>query len=393
MMLSRLLTQLDAAIARAESPLHAACLRAERAGHLARQGQQALATAELAALRHDLAWQPSDKLRAWVLIAEGIAAHSQRLGCVTARHAFEAAYAMAQQQPAAHSMRPLAAAWCSFMAYIDDNAAEAARLLRVALVGALPDDHATRMRATLVAADLYNQGGRSVMAARWYEVSRRHAVAYGDESHISGMLFNQSSWHELWLRMQCLFGDGPQRDDTTDGSRAQVFTSVESAAHFDHGLGLSSVPALLPVMRAQALTSLGDHATALSLFEQHMEAALLQGMHCHEAGLHADRAWCEVQLLQPDRARASVASAEAALQRDGVSPEEMAMAHQRLAHVHRHFQDASSQAKAAEHSRQAHDHLARFRAVQADSMASMDTYLADIAPAVGAGHGMTSLVA
>ncbi len=393
MMLSRLLTHLDAAIARADSPLHAACLRAERAGHLARQGQQALAAAELAALRHDLAWQPSDKVHAWVLIAEGIAAHSQQLGCATARQAFVAAHALAQQHPAAHSMRPLAAAWCAFMAYIDDNAADATSLLRAALVGALPDDHATRMRATLVAADMYNQGGRSVAAARWYEVSRRHAVAYGDESHISGMLFNQSSWHELWLRMQCLFGDDQLRDGTTDGARAQVFTAVDSTAHFDHGLGLSSVPALLPVMRAQALTSLGDHATALLLFEQHMGAALLQGMHCHEPGLHADRAWCEVQLLQPDRARASVVLAEAALLRDGVSTEERAMAHQRLAHVYRHFQDASSLAKATEHGRLAQLDLARFRAVQAHSMTLMDTHLADIAPAVGAGHGMASLVA
>jgi hypothetical protein len=393
MMLSRLLTHLDGAIARADSPLHAACLRAERAGHLARQGRQALAAAELAALRHDLAWQPSDKLRAWVLIAEGIAAHSQHLGCATARQSFDAAYAMAQQQPAAHSMRPLAAAWCACMAYSDGNMAEGARLLQVAFVGALPDDHATRMRAALVAADVYNQGGRPVMAARWYEVSRRHAVAYGDESHISGMLFNQSSWHELWLRMQCLFGDGSPRDDKSDDARARVFTSVDSAAHFDHGLGLSSVPALLPVMRAQALTSLGDHATALPLFEQHSDDALLQGMRYQDASLHADRAWCEVQLLQPDRARASVALAEASLRREDASPEERAMAHQRLSHVYRQFQVAADQANAAEHGRQAQHHLARFRAVQAENMAFMDHHLADIAPAVGAGHGLASRVA
>jgi tetratricopeptide (TPR) repeat protein len=387
MMLSRLLTHLDAAIDRADSPLHAACLRAERAGHLARQGQHALAASELATLQHNLAWQPSDKLRTWVLIAEGIAAHSQSLGCAAAHQHFEAAYAMTER-PAAQSMRPLAAAWCACMAHGDGQHALAARMLRVAFVNALPSDHATRMRAALVAADAYNQGARPVMAARWYEVSRRHAVAYGDEAHISGMLFNQASWVELGLRMQGLFGDALSAE-----ARAQVVASVDSTAHFDQGLGLSSVPALLPMMRAQALTSIGAYAKALALFEQHLDDALLQGMNHQDAGLHADRAWCEVQLQQPERARLSVALAEAALLRGDAWPEELAMAHERLSHVVQHLADPSSAAKHAHHAEQAQQHLARFRAGQAEAAVWLDKDLADIAPSMSAGHGLASLVA
>jgi hypothetical protein len=387
MMLSRLLTHLDGAIARADSPLHAACLRAERAGHLARQGQNARAQAELVTLQHDLAWQPSDKLRTWALIAEGIIAHSQNLGCAAAHQAFDAAYDMAQR-PAAQSMRPMAAAWRACMAHCDGEHELAARMLHVAFVNALPNDHATRMRSALVAADAYNQGARPVMAARWYEVSRRHAVAYGDEAHISGMLFNQASWHELWLRMQCLFGDALSAE-----ARSQVVTSVDSTAHFDQGLGLSSVPSLLPVMRAQAMTSIGAYAEALPLFELHLDQALVQGMRYQDAGLHADRAWCEVKLHQPERARVSVALAEAALAREDASPEELAMAHERVSHVHQHLVDAASAAKQAHHAQQAQYHLARFRAIQAEGVAWLDKYLADIAPAVGAGHGLTSQVA
>jgi hypothetical protein len=387
MMLSRLLTHLDAAIERADSPLHAACLRAERAGHLARQGQHALAAAELAKLQHDLAWQPSDKLRTWVLIAEGIAAHSQNLCCAAAHQSFDAALAMSQR-PAAQSMRPLAAAWCACMAYSDGEHELAARMLHVAFVNALPSDHATRMRAALVAADSYNQGAKPVMAARWYEVSRRHAVSYGDEAHISGMLFNQASWVELSLRMQGLFGDALSAE-----ARSQVVTSVDSTAHFDQGLRLSSVPALLPMMRAQAMTSIGAYAQALTLFEQHLDGALVQGMHHQDAGLHADRAWCEVQLQQPDRARVSVALAEAALLREDAWPEELAMAHERLSHVVQHLADASSAAKHAHHAQQAQQHLARFRKGQAETAAWLDQYLADITPSMSAGHGLTSLVA
>ena len=69
---SRLLTRLDADIAAASNPFRADCLRAERAGYLARQGHVDEAKTELAALhrRHDA--RPNAEMSAWLSLAEGL---------------------------------------------------------------------------------------------------------------------------------------------------------------------------------------------------------------------------------------------------------------------------------------------------------------------------------
>ena len=58
---SRLLARLDAAIAAAANPIEAQCLRAERAGLLARQGQLEAAQAVIDELKTQLAWQPTPR--------------------------------------------------------------------------------------------------------------------------------------------------------------------------------------------------------------------------------------------------------------------------------------------------------------------------------------------
>ena len=68
---SRALARLDAAIAAAAHPIEARCLRAERAGLLARQGQIDPARAAVDELTTQLAWQPSPALRGWLALADG----------------------------------------------------------------------------------------------------------------------------------------------------------------------------------------------------------------------------------------------------------------------------------------------------------------------------------
>ena len=53
------MAKLDAAIAAAPNPIEAKCLRAERAGLLARQGQLEAAKAVIDELNAQLAWQPN----------------------------------------------------------------------------------------------------------------------------------------------------------------------------------------------------------------------------------------------------------------------------------------------------------------------------------------------
>src|SRR2546426_568791 len=69
---SRLLRRLDAAIAAATTPIDSACLRAERAGVLARQGQFERARRELVELHRRFDERPQAAVSAWIALAEAL---------------------------------------------------------------------------------------------------------------------------------------------------------------------------------------------------------------------------------------------------------------------------------------------------------------------------------
>jgi hypothetical protein len=77
---SRLMAKLDAAIVAAGNPIEAKCLRAERAGLLARQGQLEAAKAVIDELNAQLAWHPNTPLLAWLALAEGLHGYYSALG-------------------------------------------------------------------------------------------------------------------------------------------------------------------------------------------------------------------------------------------------------------------------------------------------------------------------
>jgi hypothetical protein len=140
---SRLLAKLDAAIAAAPNPIEGKCLRAERAGLLARQGQLEAARAVIDELNAQLAWQPSTPLRAWLGLAEGLHAYYATLG-LSAQTGIEQAYMLAQGSGNLQRLHALAAAWLANMAFADDAMPRMAALLREAFDTALPEHHGAR---------------------------------------------------------------------------------------------------------------------------------------------------------------------------------------------------------------------------------------------------------
>ena len=107
---SRLLSKLDAAIAGAANPIEAKCLRAERAGLLARQGQLEAAKTVIDELNAQLAWHPNTPLRAWLALAEGLHGYFSELGR-GAQTQLEQAYVLAQGVGGLRRLHARAAAW------------------------------------------------------------------------------------------------------------------------------------------------------------------------------------------------------------------------------------------------------------------------------------------
>ena len=129
---SRLQARLDAAITAAANPVEAQCLRAERAGLLARQGQLEAAKTVIDELNAQLAWQPNTSLRAWLALAEGLHGYYSALGR-GAQASIEQAYMLARELGALKRLHAVAAAWLANMAFANDDMPRMASLVREAL--------------------------------------------------------------------------------------------------------------------------------------------------------------------------------------------------------------------------------------------------------------------
>jgi hypothetical protein len=367
---SRLMAKLDAAIAAAANPIEAKCLRAERAGLLARQGQLEAAKAQIDELNAQLAWQPNEPLRAWLSLAEGLHGYYSALGR-GAQASIEQAYMLAQGRGSLKRLHALAAAWLANMAFANDDMARMAALVREALDVALPEHHGARARAALVAGYAYHFAADNTRAQPWYEASRRHAIADGDETHLSALMHNQAWMRASQARLALLFdddrGDGAHAD-----AAAHALMGAESIGHYDAGVGTASLGSLVPMLRAQVLTAQGQWSAALALFDTHFDAALAEGLTRLAPCLLADRAWCEWNAGQARKAQVLAAAAEQALTQP-CDVDDRAMATARLAQVCGALGDAGA---AQRHRGASQSHHAAHRAQQQRIVALLDQTLA-----------------
>jgi hypothetical protein len=368
---SRLLASLEAAIKAAGSPLDAQCLRAERAALLARQGQLERAQGVIDELNSQLAWQPNNNtLRAWIALAEGLHGYYSVIGR-GAQEKVELAHALAGAS-ALPRLQATTAAWLANMAFNSDDAwPRMAALLRESLDTAAPEHRGARARAALVAGYAYHFGGAVERAQRWYEASRRHAIAEGDEAHLSALMHNQAWMRASQARMALQFESA---DDL--GPVTQALMGAESIGHYDAGIGTASLGSLVPMLRAQVLTAQGRWAEAAELFGTHFDSALAEGLRRIAAGLLADRAWCELHLDRTEQARTLAAAAEQALA-EPIDIDDHAMALARLAQVQGALGDSALAARHAAESRRLY---AQHREQQQRIVALLDEALAGLDP-------------
>lgn len=327
MVASRLIERLDGAITGAAEPLQREYFKAERAGALARLGLLPDARFALQGLRTQNQRHKDPLLAAWICLVEGQIDHFDTIAPQAQdkfRRALEGARA-AGNVP----MQALASAWlatCAFNASdwtaVCDCVAEALRL-------AEPDQHAARARAGLVLADAYRCSGDDAASQTWYLRARAHASADGDSSMVSVMLHNISTMRSGQIALADAFG----RADVEQARKALL--EAESTANYDWGMGVASLSAMVPVIRAQLLVVLGRFEEAARLFDDHLDRARKEGMAHRGARLLADRAWCHVRAGRVSQALADAKAAEAGAG-DQPDADDRAAAFARLARIHRH---------------------------------------------------------
>ena len=364
-MASRLLTQLAARIAAARDPVEAACLRAQRGIYLARQGKVDEAQAIVKAIREEFGTRPNAEVTAWISLVEALV-HFYSLPGPNAMDRLRRAHALsrAMQHPV---LVPLCAAW---LAHIEFNANEMEPMLQhvlEALQLAQADHHATLARVSLVVADAFHYAGRFDLAKDWYAAVRQHALAEGDDAMISAMLHNVAAFRANEVRLADAFGSPiPQ-----EARRALM--EAESTQNYDIGIGTLSLALLIPLMRAQLLTTERRFAEAIEIVEDVLERDSPENLERRKACFYADRAWCHCQLGQEASALHYAERARRHLDVPA-DTDDVASTHARLASV---FECFGQESEAKAHGRLALEARDRHAATQAELEVRLNCVLAN----------------
>ena len=321
---SRMELRLEAEIAGAATPMEADCKRAELAGYHARLGRFDEARSTLSTLRQRYGQRPNAAISSWLNLVEGLVGHFSDMDPaardkVLRAHALSAAAGLT-------SIRALSAAWLAHLDYLNANVRLMVERVLEVLSISTPYANSAYSRMNLVVAQAYHVAGRLDLALPWYSRAHDWAVYEGDDATISALMHNMA-WlraHEL-RRLAFIEQDAEQ-------SKRHALLSIDSTTNFDFLIGSSSLPSLVPILRAQVLSVLGREAEALVLYEQHLPSALNEGMGRLRADLTADLAWCQLKLGQTDLATTSALEAQGNIDLGG-QHDDRALAHSRLAQV------------------------------------------------------------
>jgi hypothetical protein len=360
---SRLLTRLEAAMAATRQPVALACLRAERAGHMARQGHIDSAREEIQAVHALFDRQPHVEVSAWLSLAEGFLAYFTNLSD-TARDKFQRAHALSRASGLAH-LQALSAAWLAHMAYTRFDLAAMGAHLAEALSTAIPGQNNARARACLVAGTAYHYAERLDLAQIWYAKARVAAGQDGDEATLSALAHNMA-WHRGNHAMQAAVFGG----DVGDQAR-HAQAGAEASGNFDQWMGTSSLDALVPMLCAVVASAQGRHADALALYEKHLDDAQRQGLGRMRGNFLIDMAWCHWHVGQADVAERLAEEGMAALD-IGMHVDDRSVAHGRLAQLRGLMGQADV---AADHAQQARTDWVLHQALQRQVMEALDRAL------------------
>lgn len=296
-------------------------LRSEYAGALARYGQVDQATEEIRSLRKaNASYAPATT--SWILIAEGQVSHFKSLA-PSALASFRAAHAIASRI-GRNDIAAVAGAWMAASEYVAGDVKSAAKHAIDALAQGETTSRASQSRAHLVIADCLSCAGSTPTAQEHYALARRFAIEDGDISMQSLVFFNAAAFGTTELILQDCFGNV-----SPDRIRA-IELQLESVANLDKGIGLSSLNALIPLLKAECLGVSRRWKAAIDLYEVALTPAEQQGQDRWLSKHLGSFAYCLARQGQLER---SATTAEEATRRfDGrTDPDSRAIAHMRLA--------------------------------------------------------------
>jgi hypothetical protein len=320
-MTNDVLRRLEALARSADTEASRLAYRAQWACAAARFGQIGAARSEISILRSQNATY-APQLTAWIFLAEGLADHFESLSA-TALDRFKRAYglAVAFGDP---EIRSLAAAWMGASEFLLAEY-EAASLHASEAIQHAPEGSSSALaRAHLVLANCLNGVGDQRLASSHYAHARSHAVKARDISMQSAILYNIAAFHVSQISIDDAFGE-PFGDEVKTAK-----LEVNSISNLDSGLGLESLSAMVPLLRAQIFLIEEKWAEAEDLYRKFTEEAATHGQARLAPRYMAERAHCLAMLDRRDDPMQLVSAAIEQLV-GRVDPDDRAACHARLA--------------------------------------------------------------
>jgi hypothetical protein len=321
---SRMELRLEAEIAGAATAIETDCKRAELAGYHARLGRFDEARSTLAALHQRYDSRPNVAISSWVNLVEGLIGHFSDMD-PAARDKVLRAHALSTAAGLT-SMRALSAAWLAHMDYCRLDVLAMSEHVRESFRLSILTHDETRSRACMVVAQALHLSGKYTQSVAWYQRVRLHANRNGDDATMGAMLHNMAWLHMATMRQEKFTG-------IVDSAVASfVLLSAESTKNFDEIFGLRTLPSLVPILRAQVLSLMGQTAEALLLYEAHLHDSHYLGATRFRATLLADQAWCRISVGDDSGALQDAIAAASSLCLE-VQIDDLAAAHTRLSQV------------------------------------------------------------
>ena len=234
--MSQLLLRIDERLHVETDPIQRAELIARQAGYMARVGGFTDARAKIAELRKVFSDGRSGRVTAFIMLAEGLVLHYEKLGTSAADRIARAQ--LLGQAMSDREVIAIASAWRAHLEFEDSKFELAARSIRLALQNAEAEDHATRARCAIVLFNAFALCGKRKESQYWFLTGRDHALKLGDQASLDALLHSKAVFGVAWLRSQTCKGNVDSalmtmaRAEISSARNLQNLTRVEAHANY-----------------------------------------------------------------------------------------------------------------------------------------------------------------
>jgi len=303
---SRIIDDLDTRIRATTSNQERNVLFAKKAFALARHSRVPEARQIIKDLRHiNHAYEP--RLSAWIMFAEGVIEHSERLDIAKSKDRINRAHLVGQaaNDP---SLAATSAAWLAHFAFVQGKYEESKSFLDKAFAWSTTEDTEARARASMILGAGFYFAGDLANAKAWLQAARDHAVKSGDIAMQNIILFNSSAFHVAHLTiLDCFY-------NVNVAELRFALMSAQSVENLNRALGISSQPSMVPVQRAELLTIEKKWQSAIDIFNEHIGSSIEQDQSTLGPRFLAQRAWCKANIQDFLGAQADIDAATAAME-------------------------------------------------------------------------------